>query len=67
MQDQVKAESKLEEAATPTPENVAGLSEAEANRRLTEYGENALAEHHESVSERLARFFWTRQPRDVTR
>ncbi len=58
MQDQVKAESKLEEAATPAPESVAGLSEAEANRRLAEYGENALAEHRVSVLERLARFFW---------
>jgi H+-transporting ATPase len=35
-----------------------GLTEAEAARRLAQYGENALAEHHVSVLERLARFFW---------
>jgi H+-transporting ATPase len=35
-----------------------GLSETEAERRLERYGENALAEHHVSVFERLARFFW---------
>ncbi len=58
MQDQVKAESKLEEAPAPARENIAGLSEAEANRRLAQYGENALVEHHESAFQRLARFFW---------
>ncbi len=58
MQDQVKAESKLEKAPIPTPENTAGLTEAEAARRLAEHGENALAEHHVSVFERLALFFW---------
>jgi H+-transporting ATPase len=36
----------------------AGLTEAEAAARLTQYGENALAEHHVSVLERLAHFFW---------
>ena len=36
----------------------AGLTEAEAARRLQQYGENALAEHHVSVFERLAHFFW---------
>ena len=36
----------------------AGLSEAEAARRLAQYGENALSEHHVSVLERLAHFFW---------
>ena len=35
-----------------------GLDEAEAARRLAEYGENALVEHHVSTLERLARFFW---------
>ena len=58
MQDQVKAESKLEEAPAPARENIAGLSEAEANRRLAQFGENALAEHHESAFQRLAGFFW---------
>jgi H+-transporting ATPase len=36
----------------------AGLTEAEAARQLQQYGENALAEHHVSVFERLAHFFW---------
>ena len=35
-----------------------GLTEAEAEQRLAEYGENALVEHHVGVLERLARFFW---------
>jgi H+-transporting ATPase len=29
-----------------------------SKRRLAQYGENALVEHHISVLERLARFFW---------
>ena len=37
---------------------MAGLSEAEAERGLAQYGENALAEHHVGVLERLAHFFW---------
>ena len=41
-----------------TPEAAAGLTEAEATRRLSQYGENALIEHHISALERLARFFW---------
>ncbi|HUI21978.1 MAG TPA: plasma-membrane proton-efflux P-type ATPase [Methylocella sp.] len=36
----------------------AGLTETEAERRLERFGENALAEHHVSALERLARFFW---------
>jgi H+-transporting ATPase len=35
-----------------------GLTQAEAERRLAQYGENALAEHHVSALERLLRFFW---------
>jgi len=35
-----------------------GLSEAEAANRLARYGENALAEHHVGLLERLVRFFW---------
>ncbi|HUC48079.1 MAG TPA: plasma-membrane proton-efflux P-type ATPase [Xanthobacteraceae bacterium] len=42
-------------AVEPSPD---GLSTAEAQHRLAQYGENALAEHHVSVLERLARFFW---------
>ena len=38
--------------------DAAGLTEAEAERRLAQYGENALVEHHIGVFERLARFFW---------
>ncbi|MDF3809577.1 MULTISPECIES: plasma-membrane proton-efflux P-type ATPase [Rhodopseudomonas] len=35
-----------------------GLTEAEAARRLSQYGENALAEHRVGVVERLMHFFW---------
>ena len=47
--------------APPAPggaQETAGLSEAEAARRLQHYGENALAEHRVGVFERLAHFFW---------
>jgi H+-transporting ATPase len=44
--------------AVPSEEDAVGLTEAEASRRLLHYGENALAEHHVGVFERLARFFW---------
>ena len=43
---------------SPAASETAGLSEAEAQRRLQQYGENALAEHQVSVLERLAHFFW---------
>jgi len=45
-------------AELPVRAELAGLSEAEAERRLTQYGENALTEHHVGVLERLAHFFW---------
>jgi H+-transporting ATPase len=47
-------------AQTPSaaPADTTGLTDAEATRRLSQYGENALAEHHISVLERLAQFFW---------
>ncbi len=45
-------------AAVPPAEGSAGLSEAEASRRLAQYGENALAEHRVGALQRLARFFW---------
>ena len=35
-----------------------GLTQAEAEQRLAQYGENALAEHRVSALERLLRFFW---------
>ena len=41
-----------------TSGDAAGLTEAEAERRLAQYGENALVEHHIGIFERLARFFW---------
>lgn len=44
--------------AAASPGEPLGLSSAEAQQRLAEYGENALVEHHTGVLERLARFFW---------
>jgi H+-transporting ATPase len=44
--------------AAQSAADAAGLSEAEAQHRLAQYGENALVEHHISALERLARFFW---------
>ena len=64
MQGQVKAESKLEEAPAPARENIAGLSEAEANRRLAQYGENALAEHRESAFRAAWALFLGAHPMD---
>ena len=46
------------EADEITADAANGLTEAEAARRLGQYGENALTEHHISALERLARFFW---------
>jgi H+-transporting ATPase len=43
---------------TPVASDAAGLSSAEAERRLAQYGPNALAEEHISALQRLARFFW---------
>lgn len=49
-------------AATLVPsakiDEAAGLTEAEAKRRLIQYGENALVEHRIGAFERLAHFFW---------
>lgn len=44
--------------SVPSQAESAGLSEVQAAKRLAQYGENALAEHHVSVVERLAHFFW---------
>jgi len=44
-------------ASSDIAEDSNGLTEAEAEKRLAQYGENALAEHHVSVIERLAHFF----------
>jgi H+-transporting ATPase len=39
-------------------DRAAGLTEAEAEKRLAQYGKNTLAEHHVGAFERLLRFFW---------
>ena len=55
---QTDAHARPEATPSPAARDAAGLSEAEAARRLAQYGENALAEHHVSVLERLLQFFW---------
>jgi len=35
-----------------------GLTEAEATKRLAQYGENTLAEHRVTLAQRLVHFFW---------
>ena len=50
--------AEAKQAEPSVSDEGAGLSEAEATRRLAQYGENALAEHHVNALERLARFFW---------
>jgi len=52
------AKNALNRPMPVEPTGSVGLSEAEAQRRLAQYGENALVEHHISAFERLARFFW---------
>ncbi len=42
----------------PETDREHGLTSAEADRRLAQYGENSLTEHHISALERLLRFFW---------
>lgn len=44
--------------ASEPAQGKSGLTEAEAERRLKERGENALAEHQVSVVLRLLEFFW---------
>ena len=51
-------QSSPPKAATAYADATAGLSSAEAARRLAQYGRNTLAEHHTSVLERLFKFFW---------
>ncbi|MGE3266494.1 plasma-membrane proton-efflux P-type ATPase [Methylocystis sp.] len=46
------------ETDTSAPDAATGLTEAEATRRLAEYGENALVEQRIGAFERLAGFFW---------
>jgi H+-transporting ATPase len=45
-------------AAGAPAANGPGLSEAEAEQRLRQFGENALAEHRVSVLRKLLGFFW---------
>jgi H+-transporting ATPase len=54
----MQQQMKVELGAGANAAGSEGLSEAEAQRRLAQYGENALAEHRVSALERLARFFW---------
>ena len=42
----------------PSKAEAGGLAESEAARRLAQFGENALVEHHVGIVERLAHFFW---------
>jgi H+-transporting ATPase len=56
--DQQRASTVIDKPVAAGQESADGLSETEAGRRLAQYGENALAEHHVGVIERLARFFW---------
>ena len=48
--------------ADSPPGAAEGLSDAEATRRLAQFGENTLAEHRVGVIERLAHFFWGQIP-----
>jgi H+-transporting ATPase len=57
-EDQATVGAAAVEPGENTAGAAAGLTEAEAARRRAQYGENALAEHHISALERLARFFW---------
>lgn len=55
----LESTSEQDAAAGPAPPSPHdGLSDEEAARRLAQFGENALSEHHVGVLERLAQFFW---------
>lgn len=43
-------------------EEAAGLTEAEAERRRAQFGENALAESHDGLLKRFLSYFWGRFP-----
>ncbi|MDE2337983.1 MAG: plasma-membrane proton-efflux P-type ATPase [Gammaproteobacteria bacterium] len=45
-------------AAAPNGATAAGLSEAQAERRLAQYGENVLREQHVGIFKRIIGFFW---------
>ncbi len=58
-QEQQAAEAVPESAeASAASGDAAGLSEAEASRRLAQYGENALVEEHVSALAKLMSYFW---------
>ena len=57
-QEPATPEAPRGEASIPVMNEADGLTDAEAVRRLAQYGENALIEHRVSVFERLAHFFW---------
>lgn len=58
-QNPTAAEGSRKEAIVASKTNVAiGLTEAEAARRLVQFGENALAETHVSALAKLFSYFW---------
>ena len=57
MQPQVSEAAPAAGGLEPS-EQTSGLSEAEAERRLGQYGENVLREVHISILRRLLAFFW---------
>ncbi len=57
-QENLEQENRNIDGDTRQATEAKGLSETEAARRLAQYGENALTEHHVTVLGRLARFFW---------
>ncbi len=61
-QERMATRAGSPQAPIPGGDAASGLTEAEAERRLAQYGENALAEHHVSVFERLPIFSGGRSP-----
>lgn len=57
-QEQMTEEAAAAAAPQPNDDDANGLTDAEAAKRLAQYGENALAEHQVGMVERLAHFFW---------
>ena len=53
-----QTQNSAAEGAAQAQSGIDGLSTAEAQRRLAQYGANALVEKHVGALERLARFFW---------
>jgi H+-transporting ATPase len=58
MSERNLSQSTSQAGVSPAVAESAGLSSAEAESRLAQYGPNALAERHIGTFERLARFFW---------